>query len=559
MRVPPHRHVSPHGNPRLLAPARASSSIPVLALLMSLSALMRCHDTPPTGAAAPEIRLPSLRTTVVGCNGGPCDSLPLKPWSRTFQLGAGDLSGRDSSEDVLTFDMRTRVQIKVEGTISRRYIDEISPAWSHLEGTTYPPLDANAEWLGSNKSGFVYTDFQGTDKQNATVIGSSPNSPTSGQVQSFTFGPTVVRGTGRVRRFAFQQPSTPGPPTCGGSGGVRCVITAGGSQQVTIEVVSMFLTLTAVPDSITVGDNVTFTASASGLAVNVKGWRWVPSAGDAFTSTADCSTSSSTCTIPVFESGTMHVLASIGSGSSAVVERADASVKVDISACTKVAGPADSLRHGLRALDVKAIRDSLNALFNASRPSPTDSSTWREQAGWILRDSSTGAFSFVRAPSTSATICEIAAPITPSLAAVPALGITQFVVGWVHTHPVDVGKKFAGSLCATNPPISTSTLEAGSGYGLFSGRDLSNFRSYLTPPNSGNEGVDTSSVVSVVLNSSQLGVLHRPVVLDSTLNSVTQEYDIFPTNLPQFLSQSGVQNFDRTIKSCFVSQTPRMD
>lgn len=336
------------------------------------------------------------------------------------------------------------------------------------------------------------------------------------------------------------------------------MITAGGSQQVTIEVVSMFLTLTAVPDSVGLGNPVTFTASASGLTVNVKGWRWVPSTGEGFTSTASCSTSSSTCTIPVFESGTMHVLASIGSGSSAVVERAEASVKVDDSGCAKVAEPADSLKHGLRALDVPAIRDSLNALFNASRPSPTDSSTWREQAGWILRDSSTGAFSFVRAPSTNATICEISAPITPSPAAVPALGITQFVVGWVHTHPTDVAYRFAGSLCSSEPPLNSLTLETARGFGLFSGRDLGTYSKYLRPPDSLNEGVDINSVVDIVVNSGQIGVQQRAVAIDSLLNQETLEYDIRPVSPTNFVTDAGVKNFDRQNRACFVLQIPRV-
>lgn len=108
--------------------------------------------------------------------------------------------------------------------------------------------------------------------------------------------------------------------------GVLCVVSASGSQTVTLEIINAWLTLTASPDSVVVGDPVTFTAASAVGGITVREWRWEPdSAGGAVTSAASCEVATS-CTVRVCESGTMHVRARVGNGSSAVTERATAHV-----------------------------------------------------------------------------------------------------------------------------------------------------------------------------------------------------------------------------------------
>jgi hypothetical protein len=133
------------------------------------------------------------------------------------------------------------------------------------------------------------------------------------------------------------------------------------SVRVTVEPVE--LTLTADPTEVTVGDSVTFTASASpsSAALQVLGWSWVPdpaiavasvrrrdenrpnltvrsraslsvSAGDTDPSTT-CTPDSTTCVAPVRESGTMYVRALVNG-----VEKTD-SAHVQIVDCPPIEPP----------------------------------------------------------------------------------------------------------------------------------------------------------------------------------------------------------------------------
>jgi hypothetical protein len=230
---------------------------------------------------------------------------------------------------VLSFPSRTRVRIRASGSIFRIYNPAIAPSWPHLAGTVFPPIDADGEWLGTNKSGFLFTNFIGTGVLGLSLLRTPTYGSGNGQFDATgsAYEVTgVVRGTGRIVRQAFLQPSNPGPPICNGTSGVPCVLATGGQHTVYVEIIAQQLTLSASPDSITVGDSVTFTATASS-AVAVLEWKWQPSlSAVTHTPVNLCAAGQSTCTIPVFEPGTMYVLATVGTGSSATREVAGDSV-----------------------------------------------------------------------------------------------------------------------------------------------------------------------------------------------------------------------------------------
>ncbi len=196
----------------------------------------------------------------------------------------------------------------------------------NIAGNPYPPLDADAEWLGADASGFVYTDFfSSTGAMNTSAIAPSPNWISTPAVDSFSkIG--SARGVGPIRRFKFRQQTSPAQADCKAFSGQQCVVAYSGQQTVTLEIISAWLSLTATPDSVVEGDPVTFTATSSVGGITVREWQWVPdSAGTAVTSAASCGMAT-TCTVRVYESGTMHVRARVGNGSSAITERATAHV-----------------------------------------------------------------------------------------------------------------------------------------------------------------------------------------------------------------------------------------
>ena len=335
------------------------------------------------------------RPTVSECGDSLCAS-PDRPWSWTATIGTGTLSAVDTSVATFSFPQRTLVRLTVIGRLARIYHPDIPASWN-LAGSPYPDLDADGEWLGGNRSGEILTMFSGTGATNISAIGASPNSPSSGTLDSFTTAPLVVRGTGPVRRRAFQQPSYPAPPACNGMTGIQCVIAIGGQQGVRIEIVSNGqLTLSASPVEVASGDDVTFTASAGGMALQVHEWVWRSSGQDppivlasgvpsgavtrvpgwassaTQTSAASCLAGETTCTIPVYGPGTMWIRATVGSGSSATVQAASAGA----TAYPQVTCPTgDSL------LDLPATRALLRAVMERTE-TETPKVEW---AGYVYR------------------------------------------------------------------------------------------------------------------------------------------------------------------------------
>lgn len=321
----------------------------------------------------------TARASLTECNDPACEPPPPRPWSWSVIVGRGtDAAARDSSAEVLSFPSRTRVRIRASGSIARSYNPAIATTFPQYTGY-FPPIDADGEWLGSDKSAFLFTNFTGTGVLGLTLLrtptwgsGNSQHDATAAEYEVSG----VVRGTGRIVRRGFLQPMNPGPPACNGVTGIPCVLAAGGQHTVVVEIIAQQLSLTASLDSITVGDSVTFTATATS-ALAVLEWKWQPSLSAAtHTPVSLCTAGQSTCTIPVFEPGTMYVLATVGTGSSATRE-----VAWDSVAAADPVYPPVTCPTGDSLLDLGASRGLLRQLAEL-----TDSVVpKREWAGYVYR------------------------------------------------------------------------------------------------------------------------------------------------------------------------------
>ena len=346
------------------------------ALFSALFVLAACDISEPltrredaTGPRPPVI--PPVRTQVISCGANPCAS-PDRPWSWTVSIGMGTVSAIDSSAQQFSFPDRSFVRMTVTGMISRQYSPNISPSLN-LAGTYYPPLDANGEWLSSTRSGFIFTAFSGTGSANLQALApTSPggNAPVNAGVASYAVeGP--VRGTGRIRRWAFAQPSHVSSQDCWFG---PCVIAVSGTQQVSLELASAQLILTASSDSVARGDAVTFTASSTLGNVTVLEWRWWPEKTPANTTVSGCGAATS-CTVKVYESGTMWVRARTGP-SPQTIQAAHAPVEAP-------SYPLLQCPTGDSVVDAPAMRALLRALMDSSM----GHTPRREFAGILVRDS----------------------------------------------------------------------------------------------------------------------------------------------------------------------------
>ncbi len=371
----------------------------------------------------------TARASVTECSDPACEPPPPRPWSWSVIVGRGtDAAARDSSAEVLSFPSRTRVRIRASGSIARSYNPAIATTFPQYTGY-FPPIDADGEWLGSDKSAFLFTNFTGTGVLGLTLLrtptwgsGNSQHDATAAEYEVSG----VVRGTGRIVRQGFLQPMNPGPPACNGVTGIPCVLAAGGQHTVVVEIIAQQLSLTASPDSITVGDSVTFTATATS-SLAVLEWKWQPSLSAATHTPVNlCSAGQSTCRIPVFEPGTMYVLATVGTGSSATREVAGDSVAAADPVYPPVTCPT-----GEPLLDLGASREILREVMKR-----TDSITPKvEWAGYVYQLPG-GQYRF-KVDTLAANDCSSS---SASAAAPP--GWTQVLL--VHSHPAAPGRGICG-------------------------------------------------------------------------------------------------------------------
>ncbi len=339
------------------------------------------------------------------------------------------------------------MRLTVQGSIQRQFNNSINVSLG-LAGNPYPPLDADGEWLSgySIKSGYIFTAFSGTGNANLLALGSSPNTPSTGGVDSFTVqGP--VRGTGPVRRKNFAQPSYPASHYCGG---MQCVIAISGSQTVRLEIGAAQLSLSATPDSVARGTPVTFVASSSQGSLTVLEWQWWPDKTPSNTTTASCGTSA-TCQTKVYESGTMWVRARTGPNPQTIQA---ASAAVDAPEYPVVQCPT-----GDSIVDSPSVRGMLRALMDSSM----GHNPRKEFAGALFRDSN-GDERWVIDFANPINSC-IEARFTPG--GLPPL--SQLIL-FAHSHPYSIGDRtckggfYAAGRLGGIPSVEDWAIAANEGY-----------------------------------------------------------------------------------------------
>lgn len=152
------------------------------------------------------------------------------------------------------------------------------------------------------------------------------------------------------------------------------------------------LELTANPTAVKPGENVTFPSRTKNSSPYVvQGWRWVPDSGAALTDPSTCGTAK-TCTLPVYESGTMWVDATI-EGTPGI--QSD-SARVTINACPLIAGnPNETPDPFLNSL--KARKTLMATQSKIPWSDPTTLKTRHERGGGAVH--SNGAWDFLEIPN----------------------------------------------------------------------------------------------------------------------------------------------------------------
>lgn len=251
-------------------------------------------------------------------------------------MGTDIYSAVDSVVYPDTFPEPTWAMMKVEGTISRRWKDNIYSPYTYLSGTSMNPIDADGEVNASSCGGHIFTAFrhQGWATHNLSACDFTYNNiPAIGGLSvRRVFG--VLQGSGKVGRSGMLHTTIPGHTLCGGT---PCYHAVSGQQTVSIHPWHDRMALSASPSEVTEGDSVTFTAS-TGLFSVVSGtqrWSWVPHerfvanipvADPPDTKTGTCANGVAVCKIPVHRTGIMYLKAGLVPG--ARTEQAPARVVV---------------------------------------------------------------------------------------------------------------------------------------------------------------------------------------------------------------------------------------
>lgn len=313
------------------------------------------------------------------------------PGLRTMTIGIRDSA--TAVDSVLwpdSFPSKTRVRMTVVGQIKRRWSSTMTPAYAGIAGTAYYDLDANGEFVANSCAGDILTVFRLPNGSAGDWIRACSNShnPPAAPTTSPRVVVGSVSGAGYVMRFSQSQPTVPGFYNCFGP----CVFATSGTQQITIEPWSNALSVAANRNPVFSGDSVTFAASASGLALTVERWTWVPDSvvGSPYTPSslgASCSTSSTTCRIPILTSGVMYVRGRVGLGTSQTVEQARVRVEARDLCVT-----GDSL------LDLRATRYMLMDLERLSFKTVPP----KEMRGYMFQDTTSGRLTW-RIDSTNAS------------------------------------------------------------------------------------------------------------------------------------------------------------
>lgn len=284
------------------------------------------------------------------------------------------------------------------------------------------------------------------------------------------------------------------------------------------------VTLSADPTDVASGDTVTYTATtnAAGRPFSASSWNFSPSiamtmarapspmvsrarasaarefaggrtlqGSSALLTAGSCQPGVTQCAELCGVDGTMTVVAVVNG-----LTRS-ASVLVQPSKC----------QSGDALLDNTLVRKIADSLFKASRPTLADSSTFRERAGWFIRDSS-GSITFVENETSDRSGCSISTSPFP----LSILGTGAKVVGYLHTHPFSPGQRYSAPVCGVASEPSGTYGVAERGFGMFSAADWRAFSNFLAL---GSPYVDPNAV-SIVVGRDYLALAKHPVVVDSS-------------------------------------------
>ncbi len=432
----------------ILVSAKASRSFST-AMCLATSILVSCRDVPTQindVVTAPPARL------LVSVD--PID--PGAPGYASMLTPSPGVSGGFANVPFpASFSEPTLVYARATGLISKTY-SSVPNIWPvAVRGTPSFPLDPNGRVWGSsyqcvgnleftfNKASGATTTGAFCTRNNTNLIDAVPRSP-----MDTTF---ILEGVGNIARVN----SIDTGPNCGYASYPSC-FDFGGTQYVEMVPWRKTLTLAASPDSILVGDSVTFTASATGNpAIVVRQWRWRDSTGTI--TSVPCGTAP-ICQFAPTTSGIMYVTAKVGNNP--FVEQASA-VAIVITDC-------DSTEP---LFNDPAVRKRLRQLLFASAPDAPNFWDRVEQPLLIYRDAS-GQITFRTPINISSSPCRVSYDIPTPLPGDSLLAI-------VHTHPAVPGETFICEDPNAFPPVE---VERGRYDGGASPQDLLSFLSPLLPP-----------------------------------------------------------------------------
>lgn len=418
--------------------SRGRSCVVMLCVVIGVAS--GCTDAPTRVEEATDVG--SVRRLIVSSD--PID--PSTPGYAYMSVALAEPNGGFSPQLFpASFSEPTLVYARAKGLISKTY----SNNWpAHVRGTASFPLDPNGRVYGSayqcvGNLQLDYTSATGAltsgafcTRNNTNLIDSPARSP-----MDTTF---VLNGTGTIKR----NNSIDTGPTCGYASYGPCFDFAG-IQEIELVPWKKTLSLAASPDSVLVGDSITFTASATGNpTIVVRRWQWRDSLG--VVTTVACGTAT-TCRIAPYTSGTMFVVAKVGINT--FVETASA-VAIVITNCVT----------GEELLDNAAVRRRLQQLMFASNPNAPNFWERFEQPLLIYRNAAGD--TIFRSPVYVVNgPCSVTSSLPPSQPG-------DSLLARVHTHPALPGDSaICGDPNAFPPvPVIRRRYEGGA-----SDEDLLNF------------------------------------------------------------------------------------
>jgi hypothetical protein len=223
--------------------------------------------------------------------------------------GPGSRGGYEPTAIGGAFTEPTFVHARATGIVTKTFAN--SWVWPvAVRGTASFPLDPNGRVWGSayqcvGNLEITYIKPSGAPSINAFCTRNSTNLIDSPLRTPFDTTFVIDGSNGTARRVN----SIDTGPNCGYASYPECFDWAG-TQTIELVPYRKTLRVNADRDSVTYGDSVTFTASATGGAVTVRSWRW--SASNGGLTQVPCSIASTTCKFAPHTSGRLYVVGKVG-------------------------------------------------------------------------------------------------------------------------------------------------------------------------------------------------------------------------------------------------------